>query len=252
MGEPKYNREDHIKLRSGESGAWLSDLESHLGELRYRIIISTIALGLSCLVTFNYSETLIRFLQALAPAGSSFIQLKPGEVFLCSLKISVISAIIISLPIILWQIRGFIKPGLEDKESRAILPLFWLSPFFFYLGIVFAYYLVLPPLLAFLFGFNSGIVESRYGLEHYLDLATSMLIICGLVFQLPVIMLILGLLNLVTSRALFSLWRHVILIAFIAAAVLTPTPDPLTMSIVAGALLGLYFSTAGLLRLMNK
>ncbi len=79
-----------------------------------------------------------------------------------------------------------------------------------------------------------------------------MLIICGVVFQLPVIMLILGLLNLVTSRALLALWRHVILIAFIAAAVLTPTPDPLTMSIVAGALLGLYFTTAGILRVFGK
>jgi sec-independent protein translocase protein TatC len=250
MPEPKLNREDYIQGQS--TGSWLHDLEGHLGELRYRILISAAALGLACLVTFNYSEALIRFLQALAPSGSSFIQLKPGEVFLCSLKISVTSAIIIALPVILWQIRGFIKPGLSETEARAILPLFWLSPFFFYLGIVFAYYLVLPPLLAFLFGFNSGIVESRYGLEHYLDLASSMLIICGVVFQLPVIMLILGLLNLVTSRALLALWRHVILIAFIAAAVLTPTPDPLTMSIVAGALLGLYFTTAGLLRLIGK
>ncbi len=250
MPEPKLNREDYIQGESG--GSWLHDLETHLVELRGRIIVTAAVLGTACLVAFNYSEQIILLLQQLAPKGSSFIQLKPGEVFLSSVKISVIAALIVTLPLILHQVAEFIKPALKDNEAHAILPVFWLSPLFFYMGLVFAYYLVLPPLLGFLFGFNSNIVESRYGLESYLDLATSMLIICGAVFQLPVVMLVLGLCNLVTSRALLSIWRHVILIAFIAAAVLTPTPDPITMSIVAGALLGLYFVTAGILKVFGK
>ncbi len=250
MPEPKLNREDYIQGESASS--WLHDLETHLVELRGRIIITLLTLGASCLVAFNYSEQIIILLQSLAPEGSSFIQLKPGEVFLSSVKISVIAALIVTLPLILHQIAEFIKPALKDNEVRAVLPVFWLSPLFFYMGLIFAYYLVLPPLLGFLFGFNSNIVESRYGLESYLDLATSMLIICGAVFQLPVVMLVLGLCNLVSSRALLSIWRHVILSAFIAAAVLTPTPDPITMSIVAGALLGLYFVTAGILRIFGK
>ncbi len=250
MGEPKKNREDYITEQG--NGTWLEDLQGHLGELRGRLMIAVGAFAISGLVAFNYSEELIKLLQALAPHGSSFIQLKPGEVFLCSLKVSMIAAFVISLPVILQQIAGFIKPGLEEQERRTILPIFWLSPIFFYLGLVFAYYLVLPSLLGFLFGFNSSIVESRYGLENFLNLAISMLLICGLVFQLPVLMLVLGFFGLVNSRVLLSLWRHVILVAFIAAAVLTPTPDPLTMSIVAGALIGLYFVTAGLLKLAGK
>jgi len=251
MAEPRLNREDHIARRSGENN-WLDDLQQHLGEMRNRIIIILLSLGVASILAFNYSEQLILLLQALAPQGSSFIQLKPGEVFFSSLKVSVTAALLIAMPVILHQVASFIKPGLKDTEARAIMPVFWLSPLFFYTGVIFAYYLVLPPLLGFLFGFNSNIVESRYGLEHYLDLAVSMLLICGAVFQLPVVMLVLGLCGLVTSSALLSIWRHVILSSFIAAAVLTPTPDPITMSIVAGALIGLYFSTAGLLRLAGK
>ncbi len=182
MAEPRLNREDHIARRSGDN-SWLDDLQQHLSEMRGRIITILLSLGLASIVAFNYSEPLIIILQKLAPAGSSFIQLKPGEVFFASLKVSVVAALLLSMPVILQQIAGFIKPGLKTEEARAIMPVFWLSPLFFYLGVIFAYYLVLPPLLGFLFGFNSNIVESRYGLEGYLDLAISMLIICGAVLS---------------------------------------------------------------------
>ncbi len=250
MGEPRYNREDYVTGRL--SGSWLEQTELHLSELRTRLIISFLVFLLLASVAFYYSEDLVFLFQALAPSDASFIQLKPGELFMSSLKLSVLAALILSAPFILYQVFAFLRPGLKPHEIRILVPLCWLSPLFFYLGLFFAYYLLLPSLLAFLFSFNSTVVTSQYGLEYYLDLSVSMLMLCGLTFQIPILILLLALCGLVNSRQLWSLWRQVVLAAFILGALLTPSPDPLSMSIVAFALIALYLFSLGFLRILRK
>jgi sec-independent protein translocase protein TatC len=250
MPEPKLNREDHLKAR--EQGSFWGDLGSHLEELRSAIIISTLFLTAAIATCFYYSENLISLMQNLAPVNSSFFQLKPGELFSVSLKVSLYTGFYLTLPIIISQIYFFVKPALTKDENKICLLVAFLAPVLFWLGLFFAYVFLLPSLLDFLLNFKEGLVEKSYGLESFVSLVLSIETITALAFQLPVMIFILGILNLVKVKQLLDIWRYVILLAFVFAAFLTPTPDPLTMSVLACALLVLYFSTIIFLKLFRK
>lgn len=253
MPEPKLNREDYKKeIDENRSGEILEDLSGHLDELRNRIIIGILILLALFFAAFYYAGPIMKFLLSAAPQGSAFFQLKPGELFLTSLKVAFVAAFSVALPFLLQQASAFIKPGLKENEQKIIKPVIFLAPSLFYLGVFFAYKFVLPSLLQFLLGFKVGVVETRYGLEHFINLELSIILLCAIVFQLPVFLFILASLGLIKSSQLLSAWRYVILISFILAAVITPTPDPITMSVLALALIALYFFTYLILRLIKK
>jgi sec-independent protein translocase protein TatC len=247
MPEPKLDREDYLKKKQGPSST-TQDLSEHLEELRHRILISVAALLLCAILSFGYSGEIIRILEKTAPAGASFFQIKPGELFMISLKISLLCGLVLSSPLIFHQIARFIEPGLKPHEKK-ILAIFWISPLLFIAGFIFAYYFVLPPLFAFLLNFRQGVVESLYSLEYFTNLSISILVLCALSFQMPVLLISLGFLGLLDSRLLLKPWRYIIIGAFTLSAILTPTPDPFTMSILAASILALYFTTALILKL---
>lgn len=273
MPEPSKNREDYLKEREafGDRGleqklnltipeqekeerksTFINDLSLHLEELRNRVIISVAMVLVSVVACFYFSGEIIKFLQAAAPPTAKFFQLTPGELFSSSLRVALFAGLSLSLPIVLSQIALFVSPGLKENERQLLKPIMLFAPFLFYAGIAFAYYLVLPPLINFLFHFREGVVEERYGLSHFLNLEMSILGLCGVCFQLPILLLVLSYTGLIKSQQLMSVWRYAILSAFIIAAILTPTPDPITMSIVASALLSLYFGTVLLLKLLKR
>lgn len=273
MPEPKKNREDYIKEREvlgdraleqklnltipeqekeKKKSTFIDDLSLHLEELRNRVIISVAAVLVCVIACFYFSGEIIKFLQAAAPPTARFFQLTPGELFSSSLRVSLFAGLSLSLPVVLLQVVLFISPGLKDHERKLLKPIMFFAPFLFYTGIAFAYYLVLPPLINFLFHFREGVVEERYGLSHFLNLEMSILGLCGVCFQLPILLIVLSYAGLLGSKQLISVWRYTILAAFIIAAILTPTPDPITMSIVASALLSLYFGTVLLLKILKK
>lgn len=258
MPEPKLNREDYKKTEQekqeaqGKKSEFMDDLSTHLDELRNRILITVAFTLIAIMASFYYSAPIMQLMQTAAPEGSSFFQLKPGELFMASLKVAVFVGLSLSMPVLIKQVELFLKPGLSALEHKVLSPLANLAPLLFYAGVSFAFYLVLPPLLEFLLGFRPDVVETRYGLEHFINLEISILTICGLCFQLPVIMISLGHFGLVTSGVLLKIWRYVVLGAFVLSAIITPTPDPLTMSILAFALLALYFITILVLKLYNK
>ncbi|MFM7458890.1 MAG: twin-arginine translocase subunit TatC [bacterium] len=219
------------------------DITEHLEEIRNRLFL---ILGLGALIfiiCFNYSEFLISLLEKQAPEGSSFFQLKPGELLFSSFKASGFASLILISPIICQQVLAFTRPGLKAKEYRVLKIIFLSIPLLLMSGISFAYYFILPPLLNFLLGFNSTVIESRYGIEHFINLCLSLLMISGISFQIPILIVVLNFFKLVTIKQLLSIWRYVTVGAFVLSAFLTPTPDPFTMSILAFAILGLYFST---------
>lgn len=252
MPEPKYNREDYKKIDDDELKPNAQELSAHLDELRARIFIIIISCLFTITLCFIYSESIITFLEAAAPEGSSFFQIKPGELFIVSLKIGVYFGFTLALPIVLYQIYLFIKPGLKDKEISFLKPLVLLSPILFWVGQSFAYFFILDSLLEFLFGFRKNLVSSSYSLEHFLNLELSILSVCGISFLLPMLIFILGNIGLLDSSQLLGIWRYVILGAFITAAIITPTPDPFTMTILALALICLYFLTVIILKLAKK
>lgn len=250
MPEPKLNREDYIEGK--QESTLFSDLSSHLEELRTTFFVSAAILLITFLVAFYYSEHIINFLKYAAPTDSSFFQLKPGELFMVSLKVSFFAALYLSIPFLSHQVYLFVEPALKEREKTLSTLVAVLAPILFWLGLAFAFYFLLPPLLDFLLNFREGVVEKRYGLESFVDLVLSIETITAISFQLPIVIFILGMLELVKVKQLVSIWRYVILFAFVLAAFLTPTPDPITMSVLACALLVLYFSTILVLKLFRK
>jgi sec-independent protein translocase protein TatC len=245
MPEPKYNREDY--LMTGSSSNAITDLSSHLEELRSRIIIAILSLLTCIAVSFYFSDSLIRILLKAVPEGAKFFQLKPGELFVSSLKVSIYAGLILSSPILLKQLGLFLQPALKDKEQKILNPIINLAPILFCSGIAFAYFFILPALLKFFLGFHQDLVEQLYGLEHLLNLELAILMISGLSFELPIAILSLGYLGLINKSILLKHWRYAVMIALCLAAILTPTPDPISMSVLGLALLFLYFASAMLL-----
>lgn len=270
MPEPKKNREDYLKDSSGNDlslgeveinkennsehkfyDPTPKNLSEHLEEIRNRLFIVLAILSIAFFLSFSYSELLIKLLEAQAPTGSSFFQLKPGELLFSSFKVAAFTSLISSSPIISFQLFSFLRPGLKQNEYRIIKIILYSVPILLFIGVLFAYYCILPALLSFLLGFNSEVIESRYGIEHFINLCISILMISGVCFQIPVIIISLAACKLISVKQLLSIWRYVIIIAFTGAAFLTPTPDPFTMSILALAILGLYFGTTLSIRLFK-
>jgi sec-independent protein translocase protein TatC len=154
------------------------------------------------------------------------------------------------MPLLFKQIELFIKPGLKANEYKLLSPILSFSPYLFWLGIVFAYFLVAPPVINFLWGFNQDLIANNFSIQEFVNLVISLLTITGISFQLPVLVLSLGFCKIVTSKDLIKIWRYVVIGAFVIAAIITPTPDPLTMSILAAAILALYFVSVLILKLM--
>src|SRR3989338_9617829 len=138
----------------------LMPLSRHLDELRNKIIISLAAFCLATFIGFSLSREIIKLLTNIAPFGTVFLQIKPGEFFFTSLRVAMYIGIATASPIILWQMSSFITPGLKDKEKKILFPILLGAPFLFCLGSIFAFYFVAPAMLNFLFGFGKNIIST--------------------------------------------------------------------------------------------
>jgi sec-independent protein translocase protein TatC len=213
---------------------------SHLEELRTRLIWCAVAVGVMSTLTFFYAPALIRILQHSAPKTVDYIQLYPGEEFLSSFKLCLLTGLGLALPILLYHVARFTTPGLSLKEKRLIFPLLMVSTVLFAAGVVFGYYAVLPFMLDFLLGYGQEIARNQLSIAKYLDFCMGFLLASGLVFQLPVLLLFLSFFKLITSQKLINQWKWAIVGSFIVGAVITPSADPFSQTFMAIALLGLY------------
>ena len=156
-------------------------------------------------------------------------------------KIAIYGGLLLALPIIIYEVIAFIVPGLTASEKRVLVVGVLGSAFFMIAGMAFAYYIVLPRALDFLLGVAAENVENVTGIHEYISFVTRIILWVGVAYQLPMVLALAGRLGLVTAGQLLRFWRYAIVLVFILAAVATPTPDPLTQSVVAVPLLGLYF-----------
>lgn len=157
------------------------------------------------------------------------------------------------MPMIIFQTFRFISPALMPNEKRWIYPVTIGASAMFVLGVMFAYFIVLPMAYGFLFQFGAEqIADPTPTISSYMDLTTRLILVCGLVFETPVIIMGLAKFGLVTAGKLWRMWRFAIVIAFVASAVLTPTPDPVTQTLVAGPIVVLYFLGIGLAWLVRR
>jgi sec-independent protein translocase protein TatC len=226
-------------------------LFDHLEELRQRIFYALIAVIIGVIGCFAFVNPIVHLLEVPAQ-GVKFLQLAPGEYFFVSLKVAGYSGILISSPVILYQIVQFVLPGLTRKERRLIAPIVFGSTFLFAGGLAFAYFLLIPAALNFFINYGEGVVEQLWSIERYFEFVLLLLFSTGLAFQIPVIQLLLGLIGIVSSQQMLSGWRYVILAAAVLGAVLTPSTDPVTQSLLGGAVLGLYFGGIGMVKLIGR
>ncbi|XP_010279415.1 PREDICTED: sec-independent protein translocase protein TATC, chloroplastic [Nelumbo nucifera] len=228
-------------------------LFDHLEELRERIFVSVLAVGAAILGCFAFSKELIMLLEApVSSQGVRFLQLAPGEFFFTTLKVSGYCGILLGSPVILYEIIAFVLPGLTRAERRFLGPIVLGSSVLFYAGVVFSYWVLTPAALNFFVNYAEGVVESLWSIDQYFEFVLVLMFSTGLSFQVPVIQLLLGQLGLVSGDQMLSIWRYVVVGAVVAAAVLTPSTDPLTQILLAGPLLGLYLGGAWMVKLSGR
>jgi len=220
----------------------------HLEELRRRIFYSLIAVVLGVIGCFLIVKPIVQLLQIPAK-GAKFIQLAPGEFFFVSLQVAGYSGILVASPFILYHIIQFVLPGLTRRERRLIGPVVFGSSILFFAGLAFSYWVLVPAALNFFISYGADVVESQWSIDKYFKFVLLLMFSTGLAFQIPVIQMAIGFLNIISSKQMLSAWRYVILGAMVLGAILTPSTDPLTQSLLAGAVLGLYFSGIGIVKL---
>jgi len=226
-------------------------LFDHLEELRWRIFYALIAVVVGITGCFIAVKPIVQLLEVPAQ-GVKFLQLAPGEFFFVSFKVAGYSGLVVASPFILYQIIQFVLPGLTRRERRLIGPVIIGSTFLFAAGLVFAYLLLIPAALNFFITYGEGVVEQLWSIDRYFEFVLLLLFSTGLAFQIPIIQVLLGFLGIVSSNQMLAGWRVVIVAAVVLGAVLTPSTDPLTQSLLAGAVLGLYFGGIGLVKLLGK
>lgn len=226
-------------------------LFEHLEELRRRIFYALAAIVVGMIGCFSQVNGIVKLLEGPAQ-GVKFLQLAPGEYFFVSLKVAGYSGLLVASPFVLYQIIQFVLPGLTRKERRFLAPIVFGSTFLFAAGLVFAYVALIPAALNFFINYGGDVVEQLWSIDRYFEFVLLLLFSTGLAFQVPVIQMLLGLLGIVTGQQMLASWRTVVLGAVILGAVLTPSTDPLTQSLLGGAVILLYFGGIGLVLLLGR
>jgi sec-independent protein translocase protein TatC len=214
----------------------------HLAELRTRIIWSLIPALVGVLVAFRFSDQILHFVQRpLERLGLQLVQLTPTEAFWTSMKISMICGLFVAMPVILWQVWAFVAPGLHKHERRFAAPFVVIGSLLFLIGASFALFVVVPFAVTFLlnFGKRQGI-QPMISVSSHVDFVIKFTLAFGFVFELPLALTMLSMMGLVTPQFLSKNRKYAILMNFIIAAVLTPTPDVLNQTLMAGPLCILY------------
>lgn len=211
----------------------------HLDELRSRIVIALLALGVAFGVTAWRNETVLDLMNRPLPEGQVPITLSPTEPFLTTITLSLYAAILLALPVILYQVYAFVLPAFSPAERRVATPLLLLVPVLFIGGVVFCFYIVLPPAIDFLLAFNADEFNTQLRARDYYSFAMLTMISLGLLFQVPIGVLAATRLGIVTVAQLRRNRRYAILGMAVLAALL-PTIDPITMLLEMVPLVILY------------
>lgn len=211
----------------------------HLEEMRQRLTKTVIGVAITTIVSFIFTRQLLLILKQ--PAGDiTFITTGPTEGFSTYFKVAFYSGLALATPVILYQAVMFLTPGLTKHERRYVRYLLPGALFCFVLGVVFAYYVALPPALRFLIPFIQEIATPQIKIGEYISFVMTLIFGIGAVFETPIVIFFLAKLHIVNYKMLSKNRKYALLGAFVVAAIITPTPDPVTQSLVAIPLLLLY------------
>lgn len=225
-------------------------LTDHLSELRSRVGKILIAWAIATGLCWSYAEDLFRVLlepaiAALGPDGGKLQAISPAEIFFTYLKVALLTGFVSTVPVFFWQIWSFIAPGLYPSEKRVALPFVLVASALFVAGAVFAHQLVFPAVFSFFASYRADFVEPSWTMREVFSMTTQLILAFGICFEMPVLVFFLAMSGIVTPRQLLGWTKYAVLASFIVAAVLTPTPDAVTQTLLAGPLVALYLLGVG-------
>lgn len=227
----------------------------HLQELRSRLIWCVVSLiigvAVAAIFTNDVLDLLLKPAKERAP-DAQFVQLKVLGNFATFFKVALYTGVGIAMPVWVYQTLMFVLPGLTLQEKRWVLPVTLGIFLCFGTGVAFAYYVILPQTLGFLLNFNKDQFKPVIQAQDYLDFTTRLLFWLGVSFQMPLFVLALARFGIVSGRKMLGWWRYMVVVVFLVAAVVTPTPDPLTQTMVAAPLLVLYLIGVALAFLFGR
>jgi sec-independent protein translocase protein TatC len=210
----------------------------HLDELRTRIVVSLAAFGIALALCFWQNHRLLHWLNRPLH-GKQPITFGVAEAFTTTITVVAYAALVISLPILLYQLYAYILPAFTPNEARVARPLLWMIPVLFIAGVAFGYFLVLPAAIKFLLHFNASEFNTQIRARDYYYFVTTTLLACGVVFQMPVVILAATRLGITDARKLAKNRRYAVLVCAVVAAAL-PGVDPVSMLLEMLPLVVLY------------
>lgn len=246
-------------------------LTEHLGELRYRLLVTVAAVAVAFGACFYFSEDIFRILTSplhytmefslhnpyfsLKPSSQpqiSLVFLAPAEALWMHMKIAFISAIILTSPLVFYQTWKFISPGLLEKEKKYAVPFVMTTTFLFLIGSLFCFVIVLPFAMNFLLTYKTENLQPMISVDRYVDFCLKFILAFGAIFELPVIAVFATRTGLVTPDFLAKNRKYAVLVAFVIAALLTPTPDAFNQSLMAIPIIILYEAGIWASRILQK
>ena len=242
--------EEDIELGQDDGAAGKMSFLEHLDELRRRLLLSILSVGIGFVVALIFIDRVFGFimrpLRATLPEGRRMIYTEPTEAFMLRLKVAALVGLVIAAPAVMWQLWLFIAPGLYRREKRLALPFVIFSSLLFVAGAAFNHYVVFPVAFDFLGSFDTDYMEFLPRIEPVFSLYARMLLAMGLVFQMPVLVFTLAKLGLVTARFMIRNVKYAVLIIFIVAAFVTPSSDVVNQTMMAAPMLVLYVVSIGI------
>lgn len=240
------------KTRSGE----MSFLE-HLEELRRAILKSVLAILVGMVLCFTFADYIINFL--LSPTFQENLKteieiqaIRPAGMFTAKVNISLLLGFAFALPYVLYNLWTFVSPGLLEKEKKYVPIVIFFCCILFLVGAAFAFYVLIPVMVRFFVQLHVPDIKPQWDIGFYVGLVNKMVLIMGVVFQMPAIVAFLTWLRILNASVLKRVWRIALVVIFIAAAVITPTGDPYTQTLVAIPLVILYFISMGIAALIGR
>nr|YP_010277127.1 Sec-independent protein translocase component TatC [Thalassionema nitzschioides]UHY40650.1 Sec-independent protein translocase component TatC [Thalassionema nitzschioides] len=223
----------------------------HIEELRQRFLLLFVVILFLTTLSFLEVKTIVKILEY--PINNvKFFQISPGEYFISTVKISFYTGLLFTGPFLISQIILFLLPGLTKKETKIILPLLISSLILFGLGITFSYYTLIPAALNFFLNYSEEVIEPFWSFDQYFEFILVLFYSTGFAFQIPIIQILIGLLNILSAHQMLNAWRYIILVSTILGAILTPSTDPLTQLLLSLAIMLLYFIGLGILFLIKN
>ncbi|MCL4529126.1 MAG: twin-arginine translocase subunit TatC [Chloroflexi bacterium] len=242
--KPQHSWHDYLgalgrahRKASVELGPSLPLLQ-HLNELRQRLFKALAAVAVTTVISFIFAKQLINYLASPVGGSQALVSIEVTENIAVYMRVSLLSGLVLGMPFVLYQLMRFILPGLKGNERLWLLVGVPLASALFVMGVAFTWFVMIPNAVPFLTNFIG--ITTHVRPANYFDFITTLMFWIGLSFEMPIVMMMLAKLKFITAGQLARGWRYAVVIIAVIAAAITPTVDPINMSLVMAPLMGLY------------